>query len=239
MELHGKQALVRAKLYEQVSSILETRIRDGMLQKDSYLPNEFDLSREFGVSIGTIRKAVDMLVEAQLLVRQPGKGTQVADWRWRGVRDKANRIRRGENAATISWEYRDIERRRMRANAEVARKLKIESGAEVEFVRRLRTATEGARVLEDNYIPDRAPRASDYPGQGVMLVSTNVCGLGRMEEFCWAVPASQRSADLLDIKVGQPLLKMVRVMHNRAGEPIEYREAYLHSRECYFYTLLE
>ena len=42
------------------------------------IPSEQVLARSFNVSTGTIRKAVDALVAANILVRQQGKGTFVA-----------------------------------------------------------------------------------------------------------------------------------------------------------------
>lgn len=44
------------------------------------LPNEVELTSLFGVSQGTMRRALRMLVDTGVLVRQQGKGTFVAEF---------------------------------------------------------------------------------------------------------------------------------------------------------------
>ncbi len=53
------------------------RIVDGTWKPGSYLPSEPQLATDLGVSIGTIRKAMEDLVGQGLLERQHGRGTQV------------------------------------------------------------------------------------------------------------------------------------------------------------------
>jgi DNA-binding GntR family transcriptional regulator len=43
----------------------------------------------------------------------------------------------------------------------------------------------------------------------------------------------------MDIATGEPLMRMIRIVHDRHGTPVEYREAWMHTRECYYYTLME
>jgi GntR family transcriptional regulator len=54
------------------------RIEDGTWRRGGALPNEIQLSREFEVSIGTVRKAVEGLELAGLIFRRPGRGTFVS-----------------------------------------------------------------------------------------------------------------------------------------------------------------
>ena len=66
-------------LYEQVRARLVESISAGKWRPGQALPSEGELAREFGVAIGTIRKAVDGLVAEQALVRLQGKGTFVTE----------------------------------------------------------------------------------------------------------------------------------------------------------------
>lgn len=43
------------------------------------MPGEADLSRELGVSVGTVRKALDQLARDRIVVRERGRGTFVKD----------------------------------------------------------------------------------------------------------------------------------------------------------------
>src|SRR5262245_50810624 len=66
-------------LYIQVRDVLTERIATGEWKPSAAIPNEGDLAREFGVSSGTMRKALDMLEDEKLLTRRQGRGTFVND----------------------------------------------------------------------------------------------------------------------------------------------------------------
>jgi GntR family transcriptional regulator len=53
------------------------RIRSGPLKSGGALPSEVDLHRELDVSLGTLRRALDVLESEQLIIREPGRGTYV------------------------------------------------------------------------------------------------------------------------------------------------------------------
>jgi DNA-binding GntR family transcriptional regulator len=62
-------------LYLQVGNEVARRIKDGTYT--GTLPNEHDLSREFQVSSGTVRKALDSLEARGIIDRRQGRGTFV------------------------------------------------------------------------------------------------------------------------------------------------------------------
>jgi len=71
--------MARVPLYKKAETELLRRIRSGSWPVGTRIGNEFELAEEFGVSQGTMRRAL-MSVEAMgLLHRKPGRGTVVAD----------------------------------------------------------------------------------------------------------------------------------------------------------------
>src|SRR6266487_1979738 len=66
-------------LYLQLRDALAGRIAGGEWKPGSAIPNESDLAREFGVSAGTMRKALDLMEAERLLTRRQGRGTFVND----------------------------------------------------------------------------------------------------------------------------------------------------------------
>ena len=66
-----------AVFYRKVKSILISEIASGILKPGVKFPNEKALALRFGVSIGTLRRAVEELVAENILVRQQGRGTFV------------------------------------------------------------------------------------------------------------------------------------------------------------------
>jgi GntR family transcriptional regulator len=65
-------------LYREVKRLLTRALADGRWAPGEALPSESRLAATFGVSIGTLRKAVDELVAERVLVRRQGSGTFVA-----------------------------------------------------------------------------------------------------------------------------------------------------------------
>lgn len=66
-------------VYVQLAGALEARIRGGDLRPGARLLGERDLAEEYGVAIGTVRRAVEELRDRGLVVTVPAKGTFVAD----------------------------------------------------------------------------------------------------------------------------------------------------------------
>jgi GntR family transcriptional regulator len=64
-------------LYEQVHKVLRARIEAGEWGPREPLPGEVLLSHQLGVSVGTVRKAMDQLARESVVTRQRGRGTFV------------------------------------------------------------------------------------------------------------------------------------------------------------------
>jgi DNA-binding GntR family transcriptional regulator len=67
-----------AYVYARVADHLATRIGAGELRSGARLPSERDLAAEYGVALGTARRAVQELRDRGLVVTLPAKGTFVA-----------------------------------------------------------------------------------------------------------------------------------------------------------------
>ena len=76
-----KIGLVRSSptpLCKQMADSLRGKIQRGELPADSQLPSEIELGEAYGVSRITVRKAIEILLKEELVVRARGKGTFVA-----------------------------------------------------------------------------------------------------------------------------------------------------------------
>lgn len=67
-----------AYVYARVADHIAARIAAGELTPGSRLPGERDLAAEYGVALGTARRAIVELRERRLVVTLPAKGTFVA-----------------------------------------------------------------------------------------------------------------------------------------------------------------
>jgi GntR family transcriptional regulator len=64
-------------LYLQVIDRLKQDIEEGIYQEKEKLPSEFDLSKKLGVSRATLREALRILEEENVIIRRHGVGTFV------------------------------------------------------------------------------------------------------------------------------------------------------------------
>ncbi|HLR64383.1 MAG TPA: GntR family transcriptional regulator [Pseudogracilibacillus sp.] len=69
----------REPLYVQVQNILKERIITGVYPIDTLIPSEQELRKEFGVSMITIRRAVEQLSQQGYVEKRSGIGTTVLD----------------------------------------------------------------------------------------------------------------------------------------------------------------
>ena len=64
-------------LYLQIKGLLVENLEAGQWRPGEAIPSELELAARFGVSQGTVRKAIEALASDNLVVRRQGKGTFV------------------------------------------------------------------------------------------------------------------------------------------------------------------
>lgn len=211
-------------LYFQFAQQLQNLIEAGDLPAGTRLSNEIAMADQFGLSRPTMRQAMQHLVNKGLLARKRGVGTQVV----------TNRIRRQVDFTSL---YEDLERdgRRPRtqvlsvetvpAGGEIAAALRLDEGAPVLAVQRLRFADEQPIALMHNHLPDGLielePEALADSGLYQLLRRSGV-GLSTAEQTIGARRATAAEAKLLDENRGGTLLTMTRTAFDGSGKPVEY-----------------
>ena len=83
----------RPPLYQEASTQLLQRIAKKEWRSGTPLPNELELSAEMGVSVGTIRRALDKLEADRLVVRLQGRGTFVSEQACEEFATRFNNVR--------------------------------------------------------------------------------------------------------------------------------------------------
>ncbi len=72
-----REAVGVTYVYAAIAGHLAMRIRAGEFPPGGRLPGERELSEEYGVGLGTFRRALDLLRERGVLTTLPAKGTFV------------------------------------------------------------------------------------------------------------------------------------------------------------------
>ena len=65
-------------LYMQLVEAIKQKISSNSWKIGMMTPSENELSKEFNISVGTVKKALGILVQEGVLFRRQGKGTFVA-----------------------------------------------------------------------------------------------------------------------------------------------------------------
>ena len=224
-------------LYREVKRRLQRVIESGRCRPGHALPSEAAIARSLEVSIGTLRRAVDELVQEHVLVRRQGKGTFVAvhnsdrflfhffhieprpDPRFADV------VRQADYPAVECVAFE-----RDRAGEAEAAALGIKPGDPViRFDNRLSLA--GRAVLHDRItVPAllfkglNEKRLRDRPSTIYNLYQTDFgITVLRAQERARAVAADRVAARMLGVTTGLPVLEVHRVALTFGEKPVEYR----------------
>lgn len=217
-------------LYRQIKALITRGLQGGEWKPGEAIPSENRLAARFGVSQGTVRKAVDELAAENVLVRRQGRGTFVASHHEERTQFRFLRLRNDAGEDPGAMESRILDCRRLRAPGEIARALQLRSGETVIQVRRL-LSFEGRRtVLDEIWLPGAvfrgltAERLSAYTGPMYGLFESEFgTRMIRASESLRAVAADAESAAVLQVAKGDPLLLVERVSFTYHDRPVEMR----------------
>jgi GntR family transcriptional regulator len=222
-------------LYQQIKALLLKSLQAGEWLPGQVIPSEIELAARFGVSQGTVRKAIDEMATDNVLVRRQGKGTFVATHAEQETQYRFLRLT-PDDGNLPALQRRLLECRRMRAPAEVARLLLLKPGEAAVQVRRLLLAADRPVVLDDLWLPGpqfkglTAERLMAWRGPMYRLFEAEFAvHMIRAEEKLRAVAAAADEATLLDVTAGTPLLSVERLSFTYGDKPVELRRGLYHT----------
>lgn len=230
--------------YLEIKDYLNNKIKKGILKAGDKIPSERELMELFNVSRMTVRQAIDRLVNEGILVKMVGKGTFV-------TKEKLNtrlNILKSFTEEIIASGHKTsaklLSKREIRADPELAKKLKIPEYSSVLKVDRLRLVDGLVMSVNTSYFPMiRAFMIEELDFSATSIYQQIEKELGLMiekaVETISANAADRRISGLLRVKVGTPLLKITRLTIISNNIPIEYMEGlfrpdrYVVSQELY------
>ena len=216
-------------LYKGVQRALMEQLATGDLKPGQLIPSERQLAMEYSVSIGTLRKAIDELVENRILIRQQGKGTYVASHDRERLLFYFFHIVPQKGAKSYPL-VESVFFHKALADDEVATRLRIAVGAPTFHVRN-KLSLLGEVVSIDDITIDQARfeklSAAQFKERPNTIYNLYQDAFGitvvRTDERLRAEAASVDHAKLLKIKVGTPVLTIRRTAFDMRDEPVELR----------------
>ncbi len=227
-------------LYRQIKSLMLHALESAEWRPGQAIPSEQELAVRFGVSQGTVRKAIDEMAAENLLVRKQGKGTYVASHN--DPRALFRFLRLVPEGSDLSHPVSEpLECWRAKAGQEASRVLAIEPGAPIIIVRRLLKFSSKPVVVDEIYLPGEIFQGLSLEvlqGWSGSLYSLFEARFGlrmiRAEERIRAVAADRPTADVLNVKEGVPLLSVERVTYTYGDRPVEWRRGLYSTAEHYY-----
>ncbi len=231
-------------LYSQVKNLIIKQIVEGVWNPGDLLPSETRLGQDYGVSQGTVRKALDELAAENLVIRHQGKGTFVAAH----TPDRALFhffhiiSNSGVRQMPSSREKGMLRRRALR---EETTKLSLPAAARVIQIDRVRHLDGKPVIAESIVVPakifpdlDKLP-LEELPNNLYQLYEDRYyVTINRAVEHLRAVAASAQDAAWLGVKKGAPLQEIERVAHNLSGVPVELRISRCNTQDHYYESVI-
>jgi GntR family transcriptional regulator len=213
-------------LYYQIETILRRKILSGEFQPQAPMPTEDALAQAFDVSRITIRQALGLLEKDGLVVRQRGKGTFVSE----GVKayesakltgSMEDLILMGVQTSTKILEFSWIE-----SPQSVKDRLGLGEASQVLRIEKIRLVEKEPFSYVINYLPQKIGqkiKAEDLTAKPLLMVLEENLGIrpDEADQTIEATIADAHVAPLLDIRVGDPLLKVERTVFDVKKRPVE------------------
>jgi GntR family transcriptional regulator len=213
-------------LYHQIYLVLREKIRRGDLSAESTLPGEQELARQFKVSRITVKRALNELASDGLVTRHRGRGTIIVG----GpsvpvVKGSFDNLIESLKLMGLETEVELLDVAEMAAQGDVALHLALKPGSPVQRAMRLRKLQGEPFSYLVTYVPAAIARrySIEELASTPILTLLERAGASVMEAEQWisAAAAEPQIAAALGIAVGDPLLKIERVMRNAKSEPVQ------------------
>jgi GntR family transcriptional regulator len=216
-------------LYKDVKNRLMRGLVAGEWKAGQALPSEWRLAGRYGVSVGTVRRAVDELVAEKIVRRRQGSGTYVT------THTEDHQLYYffhivGKDGGKEPPTHELLSFRRGRADGEAASRLKIARGERIYRMHNVLKLAGRPAVFDEITVPAVlfpdlsrslfAARAGTIYGLYQSRYGINVV---RISERLSAARAQARQAAGLGMREGEPVLLIKRVAYTYHDTPVEYR----------------
>nr|WP_313974352.1 GntR family transcriptional regulator [uncultured Psychrobacter sp.] len=216
--------------YEQVRWHIQTLLTESKWDENTPLPSEQEFADKYQVSVGTVRKAVEKLVEEGVLIKQQGRGTFLKRPDFNSSLLRFFKFRDKESGyVTPTGIIKKISV--IDAIDDINQKLDIDEHEALIYIERVRIVEDKVLLSEKIWLPkscyeaftDLAPE--DFENLLYPFYYTK-CG----QFVSSAVETLFFITNHIDPYLGnneqESLVKVCRIAKNLEGDPIEYRESY-------------
>jgi GntR family transcriptional regulator len=231
-------------LYREVKRQLMDALAGGEWKPGDAIPPERRLAERYGISIGTVRRAIDELVAENMLIRQQGRGTFVASHN----RDRLLFYFFHVVPQDGAKEYpvvRLLAFAKAKADKLASEMLQIAIGDPIFRIRNLLSLSGEPVIVDDIAVsaarfPGMAERAFRDRPSTVYNLYQDTFGISvvRTVERLRATTVDHEIAPLLRVAPGAPLLEIRRVALTYSDVPVELRISHVNTARHEYWSEL-
>lgn len=227
----------KVPLYFQITEELFKKIKKGELKPGDALPPERELCIMYGVSRGTIRQAIQELVDKDYIDRKQGRGTVIKHPALHhdliGEYSFGSGILRQNmkvSSVVLSINIGTGKRR-------ITNRLNLENKSRLIKIHRVRFANDEPWIIEVSYLPEKYfPNLERFDFRDSLLVEVLAIHyhtrLKRIEAFIEPTIAEKEHAQLLNVSIGSPALVLDRVLFDDENKPVLYNQSFVRGDRC-------
>lgn len=240
----GVDRSIPVPFHVQIAEVIRERLDTGAWPVHYRLKPEPDLAAEFGVSRGTLRKALATLITEGRLVQVRGKGTFVTATQFEpALAQNLTTLSEDFAARGITADVAVLESRLDRAPRKVTGLLDVGPETPVLLLRRVRSTGEGPIAYLVNYVrADLAPGIEDTDFRSASLFGALESEHGLVvttaRRTFLAEAAGVEVSSALGIASGSPVQYLQQVSYLVDGRAIEYSDVWINSDRMRVTSLL-
>jgi GntR family transcriptional regulator len=228
-------------LYYQLKQVLLRAIRAGEFDPAEPLPSESDLESWFGVSRITVRRAMTELATDGYIRRESGRGTFVIPEKIKWTSSRLGHTSSGLEKLGYEVTTTVLEARLRSAPKQVARKLELEDGTPLFFLRRLIYVDDEPLLLTrgyHDYGPDVTLTKQQLESTSLFVLMEDYYSEYRAEKTIGVTFATDEEADHLNIELNAPLLLVESLVRSQDGRARAFVKS-LYRADRYKYRHIE
>jgi GntR family transcriptional regulator len=228
-------------LYYQLETILRRRIMSGDFPLDAPLPSEEALGQEYDVSRITVRQALASLERDGLILRRRGKGTFVVEKAFAVETPKLTGSMEDLILMGIQTSTKILNTSIVDPPETIRTRLELKASEQAYRIEKVRSVEKDPFSYVINYLPSGIGERISMETLRVkplLMVLEDDVGIrtSGADQTIEATVADALVAPLLDIRVGDPLLKVERTVYDTKGKPVEYVSV-LYRADKYFFNV--
>lgn len=222
-------------LYQQLADEIRYAVERGEYKSGEQIPSEDKLREMYGISRITVRKALERLVEDNILIKKHGKGTFVSNTEYVETAGVGGSFTQSCLLMNAVPNTRILLKERGRADTKIASILDVQEGSSIIRIDRLRCVNKVPVILEKDYfLPEYDFLWNiDLEDRSLLSIIREQGGKSpcNFQDVFDVRPASKSQAELLDCPVKHPLLRVSQRVYGTDGSLIYYNEQYILSEQ--------